>query len=194
MGGAENNSGYRHKSISLSEPLYHYNQYMRILIVALTILLCSGFSCYKQEEIDISGYTKTDAIGNIMGSVDPTDWTHDTKWTDLEISVFNTIGTESLTGTTSGTISITPAFPNPCTDQFGIGIQSTSKCVVRMGIVNEGLDIKWQHYQVINIGVNYITIAPDPSKIGKGLYRLYYAFESFDQHMFYKGHGDVMFQ
>lgn len=166
---------------------------MRIIIVGLTILLISGFSC-KKEAIEISGYTKTDSMGNIMGSVDPTDWTHDTKWTDLEMSVFNTIGIEPLAGTTAGLISMTTAFPNPCTNYFGIGIQSSTRCVIRMGLVDEDLSTKWSHYQYIDVGVNYINIAPDPSKIGRGLYRLYYAFEAFDQSMFYKGHGDVMFQ
>ena len=165
---------------------------MRTVLLVLLILILGGFSC-KKEKIDISGITATDQVGNIMGSVDPTDWTHDANWSSEVESLFNAIGIVNLAGTTAGTISIFPAYPNPCTDQFRISIQSSTTCAIRLGLYDEQLNQKWSGTQLINVGNNTITISRDPARIGKGTYRLYYRFDSYDQQMFYKGHGDVMF-
>ncbi|HEX7845010.1 MAG TPA: hypothetical protein VF476_04355 [Chitinophagaceae bacterium] len=166
---------------------------MKKIIIPVLILFTFGFSC-KKELIDISGYTKTDGVGNLMGAADATDWTHDPNWTEAEVAIFNTVGIANLAGTSSGSVTIFPAYPNPCSNQSHIVVQSSTKCVIRMALVDEFLNQRWTAYQLIEVGFNNIVIAPDPGKIGKGLIRLYYAFESNDQHMFYKGHGDIMFQ
>ena len=165
-------------------------------LTALSILLFSFlyFSC-KKDIVNFSGYTATDAVGNPMGNVDNSDWTFDVNWKKEEIDKINLLTPASLTGTTTGTITIFPAYPNPCVNNFGFALNTSTKCAIRLALCDESLNQKWTGTQVLNPGFNNIIIGPDPSQMSKpGLYRLYYVFDAEGQLMFKKGHGDVLFQ
>ncbi len=163
-------------------------------IVAILLLACCGLSC-KKDVIDITGYTETDSAGNFMGTIDLTDWTLDQEWTSKESDRMDQIPAATLTGTSSGTIILGSAYPNPFSDQFRITVNSTTKCVIRMGLFDEQLNLKWSGSQVLLQGYSSVTIAPDLSRLRKSnLYRLYYVFDAEGQAAYFKGHGDVFFQ
>jgi hypothetical protein len=167
---------------------------MRTVTSIFILLLLANLSC-KKNVVNFTGYTATDALGNPMGSVDNSDWTFDQLWKSEEVDNMERITPADLTGTSTGSITIFPAYPNPCSDQFGIALNSSTKCVIRLALCDESLRQKWVGSQVLNPGFNNIIISPDPSEMRSlTLYRLYYVFDAEGQLMFKKGHGDVYFR
>jgi len=169
-------------------------QTMKILSFTLLVVFFLGMSC-KKEKIKFEGYTATDFIGNVMGTTDPTDWTFDTYlWTAKEQSLFSQ-PSGFLTGTSAGTITLYPAYPNPCTGNFYLPIHATTSCKVRIAVANSKLEL--EKYAVVTIGPGgstAVNFALDASYEHGQLYRVYYIFDAEGNIAFKKGHGDVMFK
>lgn len=168
--------------------------YMKKNITVLLIAVAMTVSCTRNTSgIDISGYTATDALGNPMGSTDASDWTVNESWSNDEENVFSGIPTGDLTGTNAGTVSMYPAYPNPCQNMYSITVTATTSCNMRFVLVNENLTILQSGTYEVDPGTSTYSIYID-SNIPDGLYRMYYSFEAQSMPMFHKGHGDVMIQ
>jgi hypothetical protein len=161
-----------------------------ILLIAVTMTV----SCTRNTSgIDISGYTATDALGNSIGTTDASDWTVNESWSNEEENVFSGIPTGDLTSTNAGTVSIYPAYPNPCQNMYYITVTATTSCNMRFVIVTESLSILQSGTVELDPGTSTYSIYRD-SPIPDGLYRMYYSFEAQSMPMFHKGHGDIMMQ
>lgn len=159
-----------------------------LLAVAMTAVTCKR----NTSGIDITGYTSTDALGNPNGSQDNSDWTVNESWSNDVENLFSAIPTGNLTGTNAGTVSMYPAYPNPCQNVYYLAVTPTTSCNMRFVIINENFAILQSGTVEAEPGIN--TYAIDISSISAGLYRMYYSFESQTIPMFHKGHGDIMIQ
>src|SRR5688572_29738705 len=167
---------------------------MKSFLPLLVLLICTGLSC-KKEAVTIKGYTSTDAMGNILSQEDRTDWIFYPTWSNKETNVFFGVDAGDLTGASAGTISIYPAFPNPCSVQFHLSFQSTTVCKGRFVLVNKNLERIFSATMSVAAGGNHFVFSPEPAKFKAGsLYRLYYTFDAENHSMFLKGHGDIMVQ
>jgi hypothetical protein len=159
----------------------------------LLLFLVFTISCKK--DINIIGFTMTDALGNIMSVEDPGDWTFDDSWKQKETDIFDNIPSEDLSGSSMGSITIYPGFPNPCVNQFSFHINSSTKCEMRIAIVDKDRDKLVAETVEVKSGGNmyYFTLPSESFKSGT-LYRVYYVFDAEGHLMFKKGHGDIMIQ
>jgi hypothetical protein len=160
---------------------------------SLLLVVILAMSCKK--DISIIGFTMTDALGNVMSAEDPGDWTFDDSWKQKETDIFDDIASGNLSGSSAGTITMYPAFPNPCTNYFNLHINSSTKCVMRIAIVNKDRNKLASDAVAVNSGGNTYSLPVSGEDFKSGtLYRVYYVFDAEGHMMFKKGHGDIMIQ
>lgn len=170
------------------------------LIIMRIILLVSAFclslmpGCQKATPfaIDVSSITNTDAMGNIIGSPDNTDWTMDAEWSEPEKSFFRTDPVD-LTGTSVAAITIQPAYPNP-TQTRSVTFQFTASTITFLRIALVDVQLRKQSfYSFLTVaGLNAFHIPFEEAKFPANKnYRFYYSFEAAGSPMYFKGHGDI---
>ena len=169
-----------------------FSQMKRIIYLVLVSLVF--FGCEKTDDfsIDVSRITTTDALGNIVGSPDPTDWAFDTEWSDTEKSFFLSDPVD-LSESKQATILMLPIYPNPVVNRVAtFNFTSTDTSFVKVAIVNANLQRLAFFTLKISPGLNAFSI-PFPESIyaANRNYRLYYSFDTFSNPGYFKGHGDI---
>lgn len=148
-------------------------------------------ACDKQGYKEI---TETDAVGFLKGSSDPTDWGEDEKWKN---KIEDLIGEECTTEGigTANTVNIHPAFPNPgINGQSTFVFETTDTCRVRL-MLTDKRTVYFRHC-FESYGTSHVFMF-DVNELSLGLggyYRLYYDFTDAGGNVFYKGHGDILFE
>lgn len=167
---------------------------MRIILLLSTFCLFLISGCKKATPftIDVSNITSTDALGNILGNPDNTDWTMDAEWSETEISFFRTDPVD-LTGTSVAAISMQPAYPNP-TQTRSVTFQFTASAITYLRIALVDVQLRKQSfYSFLTVaGLNAFHIPFEEAKFPANKnYRLYYSFDAVGSTMYFKGHGDI---
>lgn len=172
---------------------------MRKILVCLFLFALVFSHCGKEKistrEIDVSRYTQTDNIGMVVGTVDETDWTKDSVWTAAESQLFESPPATALAGTTTGSVSVFPAFPNPVSQTFGFAFKAKQEALIQLVVTDNRLVVKDRFSFRADTGsrVVMIRLTNDRYK-SKTNYRLYYGFSSATDVLFFKGHGDLRLQ
>jgi hypothetical protein len=174
------------------------NKYLSFVLVAILVVYSCGKSNNNPEDItnqiDTQSYTSTSVTGTSLGLIDPTDWTRDNIWLPQETILFQAPTSTQLANTSdSGTVLIFPAYPNPLNNIFNWGYRTTKTSLLQIVITDNQLNIKKRLF--INntlVGNNTISIQMPESEFEQNKnYRLYYAFYTSNNGLYYKGHGDL---
>lgn len=163
---------------------------LRILFLSLVAL--GGCEKTKSFSIDTSIITATDAIGNVVGNPDLTDWGFDSEWSETEASFFLSDPVD-LSESKQASITMLPLYPNPVTNRVAtFSFTSTDTSFVKVAIVNDQLKRLAFFTLKITDGLNAFSI-PFPESLypANRNYRLYYSFDTFSKPGYYKGHGDI---
>lgn len=164
---------------------------MRWLLAALLFVLVSG--CKKEPVVvyDFSVQTTTDSTCQII-TEDPTDWTYDPYWTrkDSLFVLFN--DNLSITDTTIGWVRVEPLCPNPTNKSFVLKIHSTKPAKAHFAIVNTDLEMVYYASGIVHgdTVIQKFDLTEYSSVLPQQNYRLYYAFFTGKNRMYYRGHGD----
>src|SRR5262245_42430398 len=117
----------------------------------ILIAFISFFSCKKNKnddkKIDATALTSTDANGNILATVDPTDWRFDDQWSPEETALFNfDTNVNTADGQPADTVS-TIAYPNPANNAVSAYFRVNKTTFIKYVFVNEKLEIigKYSH-------------------------------------------------
>jgi hypothetical protein len=167
-----------------------------------SFLLLLNIGCKKTKEdmvqnvvnntIDVSKYTTTDVVGNILGSIDNTDWTFDNTWTAAENALMQIPTAAQLQNTETATITLYPSYPNPLVDILRWSFNTTKNTLLQTVVTDSLLNVKLRNFTTTNIGSNSIAILLATNEYTNNKnYRLYYGFYSLNAGLFYKGHGDL---
>jgi len=158
----------------------------------LTVLLLANCKKNSSPTIDVSRITSTDVVGNTTSTIDETDWTFDGNWTNEETLLFQTPTATQLANTASGTITMSPGYPNPLTELQSVFIRSTTKAVMEIVVTDNMLNVKKRNFSDILPGsINILSLYDQSIFENNRNYRVYYAFYSLTDGIFYKGHGDI---
>ncbi len=175
---------------------------MKYAVFLFSFLLLLNIGCKKTTEdvvqnvvnnpIDVSKYTSTDVFGNLLASIDSTDWTLDNTWTTAENALMQTPTAAQLLNTETATITLYPSYPNPLVDVFRWSFNTTKNTLLQTVVTDSLLNVKRRNFTTTNIGFNAITFLLDSNEYPNNKnYRLYYGFYSLSSGLFYKGHGDL---
>lgn len=175
---------------------------MKIGILCSALLLSAILltECKKDEnKVVVSGITETDANGELLGTVDTTDWKIGDLWTDKEEALFHSLeltSAQAYLKSTSGisfkTIELFPASPNPCQWCFSLSIgNGLGVGKFEYVFVNTNLTILASGvYGAFKTGANSFNYSLNDSTFKpNNLYRMYYKF--IIDGLEYKGHGDI---
>jgi glucose/arabinose dehydrogenase len=186
--------------ISMQQTPFNMLQHTRLratVCLLLTILLAG---CGKDgpptlsPKIDVSEITRTDISGNLLTTTpDITDWTLDDTWTVEELELMETPATAQLLNAEMANITIHPGYPNPLANSFAFAFTASTPSFLQVVVTDDQLNVKLRHTRMANAGNN--TLLFDASNttdfVSKQHYRLYYAFYSAADGLYYKGHGDL---
>lgn len=167
---------------------------MKTLKYYLFIFMLIALGCQKAKtfSIDLSQITETDALGNISGQADPTDWGMDSLWSENENLLFLSDPID-LSESKQAVISMNPLFPNPVSNRNAtFSFNSSDTSFVRIAIVNEQLKRLAFFTLKTSSGLNAFSIPfPESDFPASRKYRIYYSFDTFSKPGYFKGHGDV---
>jgi hypothetical protein len=172
-------------------------KYLSFVLVAIIAAYSCGKSNNNPEDItnqiDTQSYTSTNLTGNSLGLIDPSDWTRDNIWLPQETVLFQTPTSVQLANTSdSGTVLISPAYPNPLNNIFNWVYKSIKASLLQIVITDNQLNIKKRIFIKTLAGNNTISIQMPESEFEQNKnYRLYYAFYTSNNGLYYKGHGDL---
>jgi hypothetical protein len=172
---------------------------MKMTIISiLLVITASSINCKKQTvnpvpKIDVSVITKTDDFGSPAVPIDVTDWTLDNTWTTEEIALFQTPTATQLAGAEKAVILMKPAFPNPAASLIHTLFDVSKSTLVETVITDNMLSVKDRFfYNASNTSLNINLYNLDAIKyLNNTNYRIYYAFYSAIEGLYYKGHGDI---
>lgn len=168
---------------------------MRTFIGTITFLgaIYLFWGCEKTTvfTIDTSQITSTDLSGNLIGSTDPSDWAQDAAWSETEKALFRA-DLVDLTGMERATIQMSPAYPNPCSDQTTLLFTTSVPTKMRIVITDDKATKLASYALQTDAGLNAYVLPFTNSIFQKGKnYRVYYVFDAPGQLMYYYGHGDI---
>lgn len=179
---------------------------MKRLLLYSTLMLTTA--CAKKDTeptIDFGpngGFTMRDASNYPSSQKDPTDWTSDASWNDAEQHLFSNLNL-SLTGQQlSANTWEMSSYPNACSLAGGCAFiirRGSNNAAVPSGTIRVNFVIVDAHYKPLSSSFDYdystfngAALKFDPSKFAaNNLYRLYYVIYSFNQQVYYRGHGDI---
>jgi hypothetical protein len=170
------------------------------IISAILFVSIFTTNCKKTDapnhagKIDVTRITETDNLGLVVSQIDKTDWTLDNTWTTEELALFLTPTSTQLANSERATVEIKPGFPNPNSSSlFNFTCSTTKPTFIQIVTVDSMLSIKDIFFlNTTATGLNINTLALTSSKYLTNNYcRIYYAFYSQADGLYYKGHGDV---
>lgn len=152
-------------------------------------------SCKKDPVviIDFSKYTATDSNCLITGAVDNTDWTDDITWAAQENALLAFSDNIVLVDSIEGYIDISPLCPNPGDGLFTMDILTERECKMKIACVNTEMETLYFIAKKLTGGPPVTTefdLRALTSFHKNMNYRMYYAFYTADDSVYYKGHGD----
>ena len=169
---------------------------LKLLAFGIICSLVLIYACKKDEVFapDFSSITYTDNTGQINGTVDSSDWTHDAFWNGTE---YNFLSFEDTTarGNDSlfGSIVVSPALSNPNAGLFIVGLNPERQVQMKYAIVNTDLRVLYYGTRKLNGGLTWLSFdLTTNTAVRKGeYYRMYYGFYNSNDSLYYKGHGDI---
>ncbi len=178
---------------------------MRPFLILIFVALFCSCEINSENEIKFQGITITDANGENIGYIDPSDWTFDRNWSQNEINLFDQHKDKFKSEKLDTTIKIQPAYPNPTPLYFNFTYtqdyvsSSTNKNVIQEGItvvyriVNQHFErlISDEYLSNETGGYLYVFSSENYGLNKNEIFRLYYAFFYHDT-CIYKGHGDIL--
>lgn len=162
------------------------------IFVLLFIFILSG--CKDDFILKMEGITEINEMGEIYGSVDPSDWRLDDKWTKEEegfFSVSKGVYNKSATYTYSPTDAVPisrntfKVYPNPFTSSI-IFYQPFNAAKYNVRVIDKSKRVILAYD---NVGTSPLRI-DIPVSTETQYYRVYY--KIFDQSTVYRGHGDIL--
>jgi hypothetical protein len=163
-------------------------------ILTLLILIVVSACCKNKKEnfeITITGITERDIFSTPVGNIDTDDWTNDASFAEGINAKFNFTDAIDYTGAMAGTINFV-SFPNPTTSINNIIINNSTKCALKVIVVDANLNVKQQYGTKLSSGSNTVALNfGDASFATNTNYRVYYQFYDSAKNVFFKGHGDV---
>jgi hypothetical protein len=89
-----------------------------------------------------------------------------------------------------------PTFPNPATDDFRFPIHNKTKVGLSVVIVNKDFEVLLRTHTILWSETSQLSFDFTKNKLfSRGqIYRLYYGFSTKEEWLFYKGHGDILFE
>ncbi|MDB5282043.1 MAG: hypothetical protein JWO06_1118 [Bacteroidota bacterium] len=167
------------------------------LLFIIPVLLIYFASCKKTTVavVDFSKYTVTDNECRVS-SIDTTDWNNEVIWSLQDSNLVAFTDTFSFFDTLTGKVSFSPACPNPSNGLFICNITPEQQCKLKVVCVNSKFDL---------IYFNTYLLYAEPITLGfdfreatafhkNNNYRMYYAFYTSRDSMYYRGHGDFRIQ
>ncbi len=163
--------------------------------IVLIITACFLLSACKKEnsvQLDFSKITVTDLACIYISNVDTSDWTLDNTWTNQETNLMNFSRTVSTTDTVAGYVQVSAACPNPSAGSLAVGVNTERACVMKAVFVNNDMQILHYSNQLLTGGpiITYHNFTSLSSFKKDANYRMYYAFYTAKDSLYYKGHGD----
>ncbi len=190
---------------------------MKIKVVWICILFIFLTKCSSDDAASFDGITMMDEFANPVGEPDPTDWGIDEIWNSTELSLFSNVDGTKLNN--NGEViepididvlpQITPVYPNPSAGviQFRIFEELEDGMVVivddRYKILVGPIDISSPVTLSFEFDVQSSTAsffqqsAPTSgtATVSEGqVVRLYYYLKRPNESVYFKGHGDILFQ
>lgn len=161
------------------------------LIISLFLISCPKDKTEVPEnKITITGITSRDAVGELLGEEDTTDWNYDSAFPDEVSTLLNFTDTLDYSNADTATISIY-AYPNPFGNSFSLAFSSTNATITKFIIVDESLNIYAKHTFKLNSGNHDFLFLSENLFPANKYYRMYYAFYDYNKTTYYKGHGDL---
>ena len=168
------------------------------IILFFVVVILFSVSCKDDKVAPVTlpkfeGVTYIDNNGNIVGSVDTTDWRIDDKFTELERNLFDTLKfdrTLSLKSNLKKTFGVVPVsdsiihfYPNPVSERGNFKFNSAF--IVNIVIVDNNftqkIKLRFQSHQVLI----------DLKSLNAGINRMYYIFQDSSYKIIGMGHGDI---
>lgn len=166
----------------------------KCFIILLVVFVALLSSCKKETStpLDFSQITVTDSSCIYISEVDVTDWAFEAGWTTQENDLLNFARTVSVTDSIAGYVQLSAACPNPSAGKFIVGINTERACVMKVAIVDTDMHVLYFANRVFTGGP--ILTAYDLTSLSafhaNENYRMYYAFYTSKDSLYYKGHGD----
>jgi hypothetical protein len=165
----------------------------------LLLVVAAYLSACKKDTVTVIDYSKitlTDAQCNVTAITDSTQWSNDVYWTAFDSSLVKFTDSISFTDSLTGKVEVSPACPNPSQGQFIVGVNTERACKMKVVCLNTSQEVLYFNSQLLTggpiiIGFDFRSI----SAFHTGqYYRMYYAFYTAADSMYYRGHGDFKIQ
>lgn len=174
----------------------------------ISLFLLSFHSCKKDEggasvtnpyfylnSLEADEITYTDSNGNLIFTIDSTDWT------DLDIfshsigTLFSFNDTINYNNVDTSNITIYPAFPNPTYDPLFFACTSSHVTVIKIVLVDSAQSVLIRYAKKIYPGFNTIEFSIQDSTLPpNSKYRMLYRFYHAPNQYYKSGHGDILKQ
>lgn len=170
------------------------NYHLSLFSCFFLLIVSCGSKKNAQPSIAISGITTRSIDGSNVGNLDADDWTNESNWPDFIQDKFNFTDSFNYYFTShTSTFSTLICFPNPCSSNCYLNIESLNQTIMKYILVDETTLVYQSGTIKLLPGLNYIQLyLPDSQYPRNKLYRLYYAMYDQDKTIYYKGHGDIM--
>jgi hypothetical protein len=176
------------------------NKTLWVTSIWTLFLLIAISSCEKEEkankEIDVSTQWRIDPFGVVISAPRDGQWTNK-LFTPSELSLFNSLDTINLTGTTKPiTVRDTSnyPFPNPFVNNhtlvFKFNDTFSGEVVLKYVVVDNKLKVLDKKVARLKASSGYIALIISPN-LPKGQYRLYYTLSSQANPHFYQTWGNI---
>ncbi|MEO6672518.1 MAG: hypothetical protein ABIN93_03735 [Ginsengibacter sp.] len=169
---------------------------MNLKLFAFIFFMCmANMSCKKKEnkpKIDVSAITETDAFGNDVGTIDNTDWTKDVNWAGEELNLFQPPTAVQNANSEKADVITIFEFPNPLTSTVMFYANTSKVTFAELVITDNMLYVIDRFLFATKACVNAFQLQLEQAKYSNNTnYRLYYAFYTQADGIYFKGHGDL---
>ncbi|MBK9638789.1 MAG: hypothetical protein IPO63_13615 [Bacteroidetes bacterium] len=176
----------------------------------ILFFLLSFHSCKKDEggasvpnpffylnDLVADDITYTDSNGNIIFTIDSTDWTTLDIFSHSIGALFSFNDTINYNNVDTSTVTVYPAFPNPNSNPFNetlsIYYNSSQVTVLKFVVVDSAQNVVIRYAKKINPGVDKVQfLFNDPNAPPNSKYRILYRFYSAHNKYYKSGHGDIL--
>ena len=158
--------------------------------ILLPIFLFAIIVSCKKDKINARSITSTDALGNVTGSVDASDWRFDDSWNSKEQALFNFADTVNTTGLLQADNNFAIAYPNPATTLISFHFATNKSTLAKWVITDEELHVLMKGYFIFNSNYDFTIDLTNAGFSTGNYYRIYYGLYSQGGVLYRRGHGD----
>jgi hypothetical protein len=156
--------------------------------------VCYFSSCKKDAvtAVDFSKYTATDSNCLFTGTIDNTDWTNDAEWSATENALMNFSTSIATLDSITGYVVVSALCPNPGNGVFTLRVNTERECKMKIACVNTEMETLFFTTNKMAPGpnINSFDFTAITAFHKNTDYRMYYAFYTSKDSVYYKGHGD----